>query len=285
MITLEHQQLFSYMRSLVDGEQQRLSSTGVVDDEVVHGIRVMTKKIRACLLLLSGGCPEEKITDLKTRASSLARSLAVQRDSFVMASLIDTMFQGDDEALYQWVKDASLEYVPVCENYQQLRFLQSEILDLENLLVKLEKGCGDIDLQANVAATYKRCRKLSRRAMASGVDGDFHKWRRWTKYLFYQLDYLFHEPEAALYTLSLKGLSDALGDKQDCCVLESHLLAQGFPETDKHCLQALEKIRQRKQQRRDRSLELEKRLLQQETFCGEFFRLWSQQHSGTVLEQ
>ena len=87
------------------------------------------------------------------------------------------------------------------------------------------KKNGSKALDEGLKKGYKKAQKLQKRAYKTQKDKDFHQWRKWVKYHWYQICLIEKNKKCILgmRTHGLKKLAKILGDEHDLSVLKSYL--------------------------------------------------------------
>lgn len=182
--------------------------------ETIHDLRVLMKRLRAFWQLMSAFVSKAELKQAKDRLSSAAKQLSAHRDRQVLADALAQLVQQLPEQEQQIL--LSLE-MPLPDEKRELNAvdwpqvteaLEAELsawrgLTVDASLKRVEQG---------LIATFERERKLADRATRKKSEiRQRHQWRKWVKYLYYQLK--------LLKQLGLKGHKttvkrlDELGDR------------------------------------------------------------------------
>lgn len=147
----------------------------------VHETRKKLKQARAWARLLPPG------SDPGRALRTLHRQLAGRRDDDVLHATLERLqlVAGEQalNALRQLQQEAQRAAPPVA--------VDGIAAALRELATSLPAGAGNFDLLLDgLVRTARKSRRALRRARDSGAAGDFHRWRKWTKYLAFQLLYI-----------------------------------------------------------------------------------------------
>jgi CHAD domain-containing protein len=197
--------------------------------ESVHKVRVTTKRLRAHWNLVRPELGKKRYRKAKERLRLAARRLAGQRDATVILATLDELAEQARSPKLQRsakaVREVAAEYLANREVAAPSTDAQDELVGaLETDLSEWsELALGGADatlLEHGLRETYGRARRLGRYAARTQRGADFHRWRRWTKYLMYQLEVLVPlDPERLQpYLRDLKRLGKLLGKSQDFAV-------------------------------------------------------------------
>ena len=206
-----------------------------------HKLRVATKRLRGLWKLAEPDIGKKKAKKLQKRLKYSSKTLASKRDHHVMLKTINR--------LRRFARSkGELKALKRAEKLIEKRPPQNELGPKERREIWLEtlktdrkawKATDSLDTPAVLAerltATYGKAYEHSNRAWTSKDIEDFHRWRRWCKYLFYQLEPLKSEGSDLIlqYSRRLKSLGRWLGRRQDLAVLEE-TLEKGGKDFEKH---------------------------------------------------
>lgn len=201
-------------------------------DKAVHQIRKRCKKLRGLLRMIRPILKDKKLYDEKNRAfKEIASGLSGARDSKVL---------GDTYA--KIVKRYGLDWQKYEEIASSIDAIKSETMsdeEIESMLTQtrqeLHSHLGDIHrykikhtqdiLDKGVQKGYKKARNLQNEAARSLKSGEFHQWRKWVKYHWYQMQMLQKNSGCLLNARvnRLKLLADVLGEEHDITVFKEYL--------------------------------------------------------------
>lgn len=211
-----------------------------LSDTAVHSLRVGVKRLRASWHLLQREVPESVFADARTRLRTIHLTLAPSRDDFVvlttarslvarspkkrtqdaLAILVDSLCEHAGNPLTR----ASLDRVS--DGFQRESGAWRD-LDVERLR--------DQELIDGYVRSYRHGRRIGRRVLEHHDATLMHRWRRWAKCSFYQLDMirpvLCAENRARRWYLDRLG--DALGKHHDLLLLRDRLGDAELNEADR----------------------------------------------------
>ena len=201
-----------------------------LSDTSVHSLRIGVKRLRASWRLLQRDVPESLFNDAEARLTAIHRILAPARDEqavLTMArSLVAKTAKKKTHAALTIVANTLVEHVAgpitrasmdqVSDGYQQesgvWRDLGVELLN-------------DTRLVEGFVRSYQRGRRLGRRVIKHDDAALMHRWRRWAKNAFYQLDMI--RPVLCAGNRArrwyLDRLGDALGKHHDMLLLRTRI--------------------------------------------------------------
>lgn len=171
----------------------------------VHEARKRLKRARAWALLLD--------LDIDAQLRAVHRSLARHRDRDALADALKWLQLAAPKSVRPVLRRL-LTALPAAE----VRIDRQAARELRALASSLpEVDAGFRLLARGVADTARHSRRALRRALASGDPHDFHRWRKWAKYLALQLRYLVPlQPELlSVQAETAAALAQWLGDGHD----------------------------------------------------------------------
>ncbi len=203
-----------------------LQSDEPFSDANVHQIRVATKRLRAHWNLVRPELDKKGYRRVKERLRISARCLAGQRDAIVILSTLQKLVRSARSAKLRRsakaVQEVATGYFRAGATQLTGSAKQRELVDAlqtdSEEWGRLDIGGADARLlEHGLRSTYAKARRHSRRAAKSRQPEAFHRWRRWSKYLFYQLEALEHLDPDRLRPLlrDLKRIGKLLGKSQD----------------------------------------------------------------------
>jgi CHAD domain-containing protein len=201
-----------------------------LDDEAVHGIRKRMKRARAAVRLVRKALGSKLYRRENAALRDASRPLTDVRDARILIETFDRLREGVEPRIgiaFQRVHDALVAQQSVV--WQRLFSEPDMRRDLRRHLEKIAERAEDWPLEragwSVLGSGLKRVYRSGRNAMvAVGQDrsvANLHEWRKQTKYLRYQLEFL--EP---VWPVAFADLADdadqlgvALGDDHDLAVL------------------------------------------------------------------
>lgn len=206
-------------------------------EEHVHELRTSIKRVRAYLRLLEDGIGESWYRRADTDLKEAARGLATTRDRTVIWRTIDQMIAGARDAAS---KDAletfrlAMEWASAAENgdaaVRAIGTAEHALAETAGSFavqaVHAEQGSV---LEAGLKRTYKRARRSMGRWLKSGAVEHAHGWRKYAKYLMFQVHFLRTAWPRRLGPLGkrLSAIEASLGAANDLAILEKFLAEDG----------------------------------------------------------
>jgi CHAD domain-containing protein len=188
-------------------------------NDPVHRCRVLIKKLRAWIRLVR---PARKVSGSKAadrKLQALGRELGTTRDQQVLKDTLQSLAAGTTDPK---AKSA-------CRKLRRKLNAQAgadaalspTTHPLDQLCLPNAKELDHAALREGLRANYSKTRKLSRIALADVSDMEtLHRFRRWVKYLHYQLALLYPLKKSTLEQPALmKELGTTLGQMHDLHVL------------------------------------------------------------------
>jgi CHAD domain-containing protein len=212
-------------------------AAGAVDrgaEAAVHDSRKALRRARAVLAMISRALPKGERRAVKSALQEARRSLSTVRDHSVApltAGALD--LSDDDKATAKRILDSAAEALPPAAEIKQLlaEAATRAAAQAEALVAALPPAIDDSIVFDGIADTYEEARRARRRAKNS--KSWFHTWRRRTKELVYELEFLAKHagPRASAIHEEIGATSDTLGPTVDLVMLrdfvETH--GQGVP--------------------------------------------------------
>jgi CHAD domain-containing protein len=191
-------------------------------DEAVHEYRKALRRARALLTLLARSLPRGERRAVKKALQEARRAVGTARDHAVAPDTLGALPLGEEErALATAVLDAAAESMPQRAEIKQLlaEGAARALAQVEALEAALPASVTWSSVVKGVCATYDEAR--SARKAAKRSKKSFHRWRRRSKELGYQLDVLagFAGPHAAELHREIEGVTEAQGPVVDLIML------------------------------------------------------------------
>lgn len=206
----------------------QLDETGGFTDSLIHEIRVCAKKLRALLQLYRPFYRPKKIKNLDKAIKLIACAYSGQRDAAVQYTLLC-------RAIDAIGTQSKFDFAPLKAIFaQKLTSMHSHSPDLA-VDIKFQATMAlwhktlnigkSKHLKSGIKHTYRKCRRISNKAIASDGDALFHQSRKWIKYYFYQLKILNSQQKITnrKYLKKLEEIGELLGEFHDDCMLEESL--------------------------------------------------------------
>lgn len=229
-------------RAAVDHDERiltMLDGDAVLSADQVHEIRVAIKNLRA-LWRLSVTWGREKAARKRDRALKTAAALLSDaRDSQVMLETLDQLAAAsrrdfEKEALAA-VRERLAGDTPASTEPRPPEDL-AEVFrdDRDRWLALMPKGDGAM-VRAGLVELYRNTRRRGLEAMAEDDPDTWHRFRKWAKYLQYQLTPLPLEGDD-LDLKELRKLGQTLGNLHDLHVLDLQLKRLGKAQGDREAV-------------------------------------------------
>jgi CHAD domain-containing protein len=211
-----------------------------LSDTSVHSLRIGVKRLRASWRLLQREVPEALFNDAEARLTAIHRTLAPARDEQAVLSMARGLAAKTSKkkthAALTIVANTLGEHVAgpitrasmdqVSDGFQQESGVWRD-LDAETL--------HDARLIEGFVRSYQRGRRIGRRVLEHDDAALMHRWRRWAKNAFYQLDMirpvLCADNRARRWYLDRLG--DALGKHHDLLLLRARIGDVMLDEADR----------------------------------------------------
>ena len=224
-----------------------LGSDSALEPEGVHAVRVGTKRVRALWQLhkASPRAPRAKAAIKRLRLA--ARRLAGLRDDHVLLMLLAELAAGAPAGASAGFERARLRLVtPLARQPAADGACPAIIAALEaDAADWLEVGAADdVELlHQGLRRAFTKTRDLGRKALDERTAEDLHRWRRWVKYLRYQLEPFATAERHTIsaYHAELKGLGSNLGKRNDLHNLR-HALGDGGEDVVLEAIEARDRV-------------------------------------------
>lgn len=187
--------------------------------ECVHELRVYAKRLRALAQLLRPASGErEVLRALAAQARDAARSLAAARDALVLhRSLQALAARARSPAVRQRLEALAARFpAPAGDAVApaQLEALLAKLMSVQRQLEPHRCGGDELAAQRGLRRSYRKARRWQQRAQARDCPEACHRWRRWAKYLQYQLVMLGASKDDPEYRQWVQ-LGRCLGERHD----------------------------------------------------------------------
>jgi CHAD domain-containing protein len=203
----------------------------------VHESRKALRRARAVLSMTAGALPKSERRAVRAALQGARRSLSTVRDHAVAPETLGALTLGDREReTAKRVLDNAAEAIPALAEIKQLlgEAAARAAAQAEALAAALPPELAWDTVAAGIEDVYREARRARRRA--KGSRPWFHTWRRRSKELVYQLDFV--AAHAGARTLELRAdidtATDRLGPAVDLIMLRDFVqtYAQGIPGSD-----------------------------------------------------
>jgi CHAD domain-containing protein len=203
----------------------------------VHESRKALRRARAVLSMVAGALPKSERRAVRAALQNARRSLSTVRDHAVAPGTLgaQTLDDGDRETAKR-VLDNAAEAIPALAEIKQLlgEAAARAAAQAEALAAALPAEVPWAVVAGGIAGVYREARRARRQA--KGSRPRFHTWRRRSKELVYQLDFI--SAHAGARTLAIRAdvaaVTDQLGPAVDLVMLHDFVqtYAQGLPGGD-----------------------------------------------------
>lgn len=203
----------------------------------VHDTRKALRRARSVVSMVAGALPKGERRALKTALQEARRSLSTVRDHAVAPETLGALELGDQEReTAKRVLDNAAEAIPAVSEIRQLlgEAAARAAAQAEALAAALPHELSWSMVAGGIANVYgdaRRARRLSKRSRSW-----FHTWRRRSKELVYQLDFVASHAGARTLAIraELDAITDQLGPAVDLVMLRDFVQthAGGLPEKD-----------------------------------------------------
>jgi CHAD domain-containing protein len=183
--------------------------------------------------MIAGSLPKSERRAVRAALQGARRSLSTVRDHAVAPEALGSLTLGDDEReTAKRVLDNAAESIPAAAEIKQLlgEAAARAAAQAEALAAALPTEIGWAEVADGIAEVYRAARRARREARRSRAA--FHTWRRRSKELIYQLDFV--ASLAGARTLAIRAdldeVTDRLGPAVDLLMLREfvHTYAQGI---------------------------------------------------------
>ena len=199
----------------------------------VHESRKALRRARAVLAMVDGALPKSERRAVRAALQGARRSLSTVRDHAVAPGALGSLTLGDGEReTAKRVLDNAAEAIPALAEIKQLlgEAAARAAAQAEALAAALPAEIAWRQVAGGIAEVYRAARRARRQA--KGSREAFHTWRRRSKELVYQLDFV--SSLAGARTLAIRAdldeVTDRLGPAVDLLLLREvvHTYAQGL---------------------------------------------------------
>jgi len=203
----------------------RLLAAPSVGDETIHALRRNLKQCRAYLLLLRPVLGKPAWRREEAALETAARSLGILRDRRVLQDTVDSLTAADRvDPLFEAFAHAVRREAQSVETELPGRITRQCRIQLTRSRGRLRALRLVRHNWSALGPSLRRSYRLARRARAdslkSGGDEALHRWRRWSKYLWHQMELIeVAGPDIREGGARLRHLADLLGRYHDLVVL------------------------------------------------------------------
>ncbi|MDQ3335602.1 MAG: CHAD domain-containing protein [Myxococcota bacterium] len=222
--------LIAEFQATVAAAKDAAASVDRSAETAVHDSRKALRRGRAVLAMIARALPKNERRALRTALKDARRSLSMVRDHTVApATLGSLQLEEGDRETAKRVLDSAAEALPPTAEIKQLlaEAATRAAAQAEALVASLPPSVDEDILFDGIATTYGEARYARRRAKSS--KSWFHTWRRRTKELVYQLEFVAKHAGARASAIheEIGGVSDSLGSAVDLIMLREFVETHG----------------------------------------------------------
>ena len=222
--------LIAEFQSTVAAAKEAAGSVDRSAESAVHDARKALRRARAVLAMIAHALPKGERRAVRAALQDARRSLSTVRDHTVAphtAGQLDLVDEHKDTA--KRVLDSAAEALPPMSEIKQLlaEAATRAAAQAEALVAALPPAVDESVVFQGIAETYDDARRARRRAKSSKAW--FHTWRRRTKELVYELEFLAKHagPRANAIHEEIGAVSDTLGPSVDLIMLREFIETHG----------------------------------------------------------
>jgi CHAD domain-containing protein len=220
--------------TLIDDALERIRHPSENRSEDVHVIRTTIKRLRALLRLIKPLIAPALFKRENTRLRNAAGRVAFKRDADAARVALSTLRasirqRADRAAISRVLRGLEVNTVPAGPVEAALAGIGSVLaLTKRNYARVAPAEEGWSAFEPGLRAIYREGRKRMRRALETGGDEDFHRWRIRAKNLYHVLQILepIWEKKLGKLIARLRNLQRAIGDDHDLAVVKKLLTAE-----------------------------------------------------------
>jgi hypothetical protein len=199
-------------------------------DDAVHAYRKALRRARALLTLVSRSLPRSERRAIKKALQEARRAVGTARDHAVAPDTLGALPLGEEErTLAKAVLDAAAEAMPARQEIKQLlaEGAARALAQVEALEAGLPATVTWASVVRGVRTTFDDARVARKAAKRS--KRQFHRWRRRSKELVYQLDVIsgFAGLHAIELQREIEGVTEAQGPVVDLIMLREFVETHG----------------------------------------------------------
>lgn len=206
--------------SLNDTALSRISGKRAFEPEGVHEIRLACKRLRALWQLMRPVIEPQIARSADIRLRDVAEQLSEARDMHVLSHLLFDL-RDTEEALYRDTFDRAAKILALTQSLEiDEQTTRSTLLDAfkgdhedwHSLVLPDNESV----VEHGLGRTYRKARRRADTVRRTSDRMDQHRWRKWAKYLRYQLEAMGDPTPALARRLDgLRHLGSALGKRND----------------------------------------------------------------------
>ena len=233
--------LIAEFQATVAAAKDAASSVDRSADTAVHDARKALRRGRAVLAMIASTLPKGERRALRNALKDARRSLSMVRDHTVAPTTLGGLeLEDGDRDTAKRVLDSAADALPPTAEIKQLlaEAATRAAAQGEALVAALPPAVDEAIIYDGIAQTYGEARHARRKA--KGSKSWFHTWRRRTKELVYQLEFLAKHAGARTSAIheEIGVVSDTLGSAVDLVMLREFVETHG-QGIDKEALSSL----------------------------------------------
>jgi CHAD domain-containing protein len=222
--------LIAEFQATVSAAKEAAASADRNAETAVHDARKALRRGRAVLAMISGALPKSERQAVRAALQDSRRSLSMVRDHTVAPTTLGGLDLADDDRdTAKRVLDSAAEAMPPTAEVKQLlaEAATRAAAQAEALVAALPAAIDDSVLFDGIAETYGEARTAHRKSKRSKAW--FHTWRRRTKELVYELEFVAKHAGARASAIheELGIVSDTLGPGVDMIMLRDFVQTHG----------------------------------------------------------
>lgn len=229
----EHELRRALVAEFLSAAQGARDAAGDVDkdaDDAVHDYRKALRRARAVLALVARALPKSERRAIKKALQEARRALGNARDHAVAPETLASLPLSDEQrTIAKAVLDAAAEAMPPRHEIKQAlaEGAARALAQAEALEAALPPALPWSAIVKGIRATYDEARCARRAAKRS--TSSFHRWRRRSKELGYQLDVLagFAGPRVAEIEKEIEGATEPQSPVVDLIMLREFVETHG----------------------------------------------------------
>ena len=222
--------LIAEFQAAVAAAKDAAASVDRSAETAVHDARKALRRGRAVLAMIAHALPKNERRAVRDALQEARRSLSMVRDHTVAPTTLGGLsLEDDDRDTAKRVLDSAAEALPPTAEIKQLlaEAATRAAAQAEALVAALPPAVDESVLFDGIAETYAEARKARRKAKSSKAW--FHTWRRRTKELVYELEFLAKHAGARASAIheELGAVSDTLGPAVDMIMSRDFVQTHG----------------------------------------------------------
>jgi CHAD domain-containing protein len=226
-----HEAIVRISGTWIDDALERIRHPSEDRGEDVHSIRTTIKRLRALLRLIKPVIAPAFFKRENTRLRNAAERIAFKRDADAARATLSSLRasirrRADRAAISKALRGLEVDAAPAGPVEEALALIAGVLALTKRHYARVapaEEGWAAFE--PGLRAIYREGRKRMQRALETGDENDFHRWRIRTKNLYHVLQILepIWEKKLGKLTARLRKLQRAIGDDHDLGVVKKLL--------------------------------------------------------------